>query len=187
MKRTMLALAIALVATQASAAVTVGAANTGNCYPFSCFAGEFGAGAVYQQVYSASAFSGALDFNRISFYKQTGGLLDTASYSVLFSITDKAVGGLGSDLSNNLGAAQQHFGVFSLSGAMPDVLTLTGNTFHYDPTQGNLLMQVTVESVSFDSDYSSFFQADNSGYLASQGNRTNLKRGREAERDRDRK
>lgn len=159
MKRIFLALLFCFSTVQAHANVVVGNNDGINCYPFSCFSGEYNQGAVYQQIYDASAFSGALDFNKISFFKSLGGSMDTATYTVSFSTTTSLLG----NSSYLNGADLQLFGTFSLSGNMPDVLTLTGSLFHYDPQMGNLLMQVVADTDAPNTGYNSFFQADYTG------------------------
>ena len=52
----------------ASAQLTIGAPATGaNCFPFGC-----GSGTVYQQVNSASSFSGPLSINAITLFNGGG-------------------------------------------------------------------------------------------------------------------
>jgi hypothetical protein len=52
-----LCLAALVAAAPAGASVTIGTAASGNCYPFSCFAGD--GGQVYQQVLSKGRVLGA--------------------------------------------------------------------------------------------------------------------------------
>ena len=138
--------------------VTVGQNTGGNCYPFSCFASD--GGSLYQQVYAASAFSGAGMINSISFYRSQGGAMDNATYTLRLSTTGRAVGALSSTPANNVGADVSVFGTFSLGGAMPDVLTFTGLPFLYNPAAGNLLLDVSVTYSGENYGYRSYFQAD---------------------------
>lgn len=152
------------LAGSAQADVIVGSYDGGNCYPFSCGASD--GVTTYQQIYSADAFSGVLTFNAISFFldeDEGPGLMDSATYTVSFSTTSKAVDGLDTEFANNIGGDSAVFGVFSLSGVMPSILTLTGNAFTYDPTQGNLLMTVEISGLTEANPYESFFQADYTG------------------------
>ncbi|MBD1893106.1 PEP-CTERM sorting domain-containing protein [Coleofasciculus sp. FACHB-129] len=89
--------------------------------------------------------------------------MDSATYKVSFSTTSKAIGGLNTNYLDNIGADNTEFGQFNLSGSMPDVLTLTGNTFNYKPLVGNLLMTVEVLGLTETGGYQSFFQADSTG------------------------
>ena len=150
----------------ASQAVTVGNFNASNCYPFSCAASD--GETVYQQIYTSSAFSGTTSFDSIDFFKSYGTSLDSATYDVSFSTTSKFVSGLDtSNYLNNIGSDSSSFGTFNLSGLMPDTLSLSGNTFNYDPNAGNLLMTVLLSNLTEPHSYQSFFQADSSGSSAS--------------------
>ncbi|MCC7499708.1 MAG: PEP-CTERM sorting domain-containing protein [Bryobacterales bacterium] len=154
------------LAATGQAAVTVGSYDAGNCYPFSCAAGD--GITAYQQVYDASAFLGPLTFNQINFFMNDGGPMDAATYTVSFSTTTQSVMGLDdTDYTANQGPDEALFGVFNLSGTMPAVLTLTGNTFNYDPVIGNLLMTVLISEPSEIGDYGSFFWADQTGEVTS--------------------
>jgi hypothetical protein len=177
------ALAVAAVAavvlaapTAASATgIVVGSADAGNCYPFSCFAsqppsdppGLWGAGTTYQQVYAASAFSGAISISSVSFFQDVPGPMDSASYRISFSTTAAGVSGLDTTWANNIGGDAAEFGTYSLSGAMPPVLTFVGTPFVYDPGAGNLLMQVDVLGLTEPHVYESFFWADYTGVVTS--------------------
>jgi hypothetical protein len=146
--------------------VTVGQYDSGNSYPFSGFASD--GGSVYQQIYASSEFPGLISFNSITFYRDDvntplGSLMDSASYTVSFSTTSAALAGLDSDPNNNIGGDSAFFGSYSLSGAMPATLTLTGNTFSYNPGAGNLLMTVVVDGLTEGHAYESYFQADYTG------------------------
>lgn len=152
-------------AREAAAGTIVGVNDNGNCYPFSCAASD---GVVtYQQVYSAAAFGGPLSFDSISFFKSTGTDMDTADYAIYFSTTSMPVLGLDGNPANNLGADNALFGNFTIGGAMPNVLTLVGNTFNYDPSDGNLLMTVYISNLTTNNGYESFFQADYTGVQTS--------------------
>jgi hypothetical protein len=152
---------ILLSATQALAATTVGtASSTGsNCDPFSC-AGRYGY-TEYQQDYAATAFSGMTSFNEISFYAASGyagDKMDPATYAVSFYLTPSATA------SSNLGSNEQTllgtFGAFTLGGTLPSTLTLTGSTINYDPSQGNLLMDVVITNASNGGNPLGYFAGD---------------------------
>jgi len=164
MRRLALAAGLAFTfgATQAGAQITVGNADSGNCYPFSC--GPTDGLTEYQEAYNAAAFGGITTFNTISFAKNVDfGPMDSGTYSISFYLAANPVGGLSSNLANNLGTLLGSFGTFSLSGAMPNVLSLTGSTITYDPSNGDLLMDVSVSGTSFNGQYNSFFNADYTG------------------------
>jgi hypothetical protein len=152
--------ALTAVATPA-AALTVGNADGGNCYPFSCGASD--GVTQYQEVYMASAFPGALSFNSVSFGQNIAGQMDSATYGVSFYLTSADVNTLSSDLGSNEGALLGTLGTFTLGGSMPTVLTLKGNNISYDPTMGNLLMNVVITNLTASNGYQSFFNADFTG------------------------
>jgi hypothetical protein len=155
------ALVMGLVtAVNAHAGLTVGNDDGGNCYPFSCLPSD--GGTRYQQVYSAGAFSSSMLINSLSFYKSSGGSLNSASYTLSLSTTSKNVKFLDtSNPANNIGSDNTVLGTFALSGMIPDVLTFTGSTFNYDPTMGNLLLDVVVSNVITANGYGSFFKGTN--------------------------
>lgn len=128
----------------AQAGITVGTATSANCYPFGCFGDS--EGTRYQQVFSAAAFSGPITINNISWYtsnRNGAGKFESASYTVSLSTTGKTVNHLDeNNLDNNLGSNHQFFGNYLLSGNAQPVLTFSGKAFNYDPTQGNLLLDI---------------------------------------------
>lgn len=147
-----------------SAGTVVGSNDGGNCYPFSCFASD--GGTLYQEVYSSSAFSSPITITNLTFYQAPGfgGSMDDAYYTIDLSTTPSNVGD-GYPLT--VGADDQVFGTFHVSGNMPTQLTFTGTPFNYNPSNGNLLMQVTVGTVNSTVGYSSFFEADYTGSVVS--------------------
>jgi hypothetical protein len=162
MKLRFFAIAVAAVACAgaAHASTTVGDSSEVNCYPFSCFAGD--GGVLYQQLYDASAFPGAIDVGSVTFFRADDGLMDSASYDIAFYLSDRPLDGMSETPGDNLGFLLADWGNFSLSGLMPAELTFDGVDFTYDPADGNLLMQVTVTAVGATVGYDSFFQADSS-------------------------
>lgn len=147
-------------------ATIIGQDNFPNCYPFACFAMD--GGTVYEQLYSKTAFSGPIDISSIDFYAEmdsAGQPMDSAIYTISFSTVSN--GSFSTSSSPDLisqGANSQVFGTFNISGTMPATLTLTGTTpFEYNPSMGNLLMYVTVDSIESTCYYCSFFKSDISG------------------------
>ncbi len=154
-----------LAAAPAAADVTVGSNEGGNCYPFSCLPTD--EGVWYQQVYSATAFGGPINISAISVFKSQGGAMDTATYTLNFYTTGAAVNDLSTGRATNQGALLGSFGSFVVSGEMPDVLTFAGPAFSYDPSGGNLLLDVSITAASPLNAYNSFFQADYQGVQTS--------------------
>lgn len=150
--------ALTAIATPAGAAITVGNDDSGNCYPFGC--GAYDGLTEYQEVYMASAFPGPLSFSSVSFGQNSPGLMDSATYTVSFYLTSATVTTLSSDLSSNEGTLLGTLGTFTLGGAMPAVLTLNGTAINYNPSMGNLLMDVVISDPTAYNGYESFFNAD---------------------------
>jgi hypothetical protein len=124
--------------------------NTGNCFPFSCaYNGE------YQQVYTSSAFSGQLTITDLSFYNTAFNSLATSmnsgKWTISLSTTSADWNTLSGTSANNIGG--DNMTVFSGNLSQPwafgDTLNILLSTaFTYDPTDGNLLMDVTVSGAS---------------------------------------
>ena len=164
--------AIPIFTAPANAQVTVGTSEIGNCYPFSC--GYFG---TYQQVYSSSAFSGPLTVNSVDFFTTVyEGTLNTGRYTFAFYYTDLPVDGLSGTPANNRGVLLSNFGTFNIAGLAPTTLTFSGNSYLYDPSQGNLLLDVFVDNVT---EFGSSAQDidDDSGDLSSRYFRDNYSGG----------
>ena len=133
---------IALTGTCLSAmAGTVIFAETGssNAYPFN-FSGYSGE---YQQVYSASSFNGPVDITAITFF--TGPISDssiTGNYTLDLSTTSASPLHLSTNYASNTGADNAVF----FNGSVSSSLTFTGTPFLYDPSKGNLLLDVEVHT-----------------------------------------
>ena len=139
-----------------AASVTVGTANFANCFPFLCNNSGTNVGIAigYQQVYAASAFPGTTTINSETFYhifaSQYGGsntlLGGTSTFDL--STTSAPVGGLASTLANNIGADNTTVLTVTIpAGGVPfgSSYTFINTTpFTYDPTIGNLLLDITV-------------------------------------------
>jgi hypothetical protein len=140
----------------ATAQVTVGTPSIGGlCVPFGCsYSG------VYQQVYGSTAFSGPTAINTIEFlFPQYGNEWtdNTGSYTIAFYLTSQPVNGLSTNPAANQGALLSSFGTFTPGFSY----TFTGNGFNYDPTLGNLLMQVTSTGTPSDSNALAYSSATN--------------------------
>ena len=137
-------------------AVDVGLANFSNCLPFGCATANFIT--EYQQVYSSSSFFShtiPFDIAAVSFFTTldpTPEMMTPGTYTIIFSTTSAPVGGLDTiTLSNNVGlVGSQVFFSGTLGGTVGTDLTIGGNgatpIFVYDPTQGNLLLDITISS-----------------------------------------
>ena len=137
----LLAVAAVLVPTSAAPqAVTVGQAVEGVCFPFNCY-GETGH-TRYQQLYAASAFSGPIVFNRLTFFgdASANAQINAGNYSIRFSTTTASINGLNPLMNANVGTPLVQF----FSGFLDGGLSIAGSTVAYDPALGNLLMDVTI-------------------------------------------
>lgn len=150
MKRTLItlcSLCCLSIGTLLGSSITVGTDNGSNAFPFS--GPFFGyAGTDYQEAYASSDFSGPVDITAIDFFLGSGftGSLYSGTYTLSFSIISNNIGSLSStNLAGNIGTGNTVFDVANLSGSAPSVLTFTGTSpFLYDPTQGNLLLDISV-------------------------------------------
>jgi PEP-CTERM motif len=123
--------------------IIIGTPNDGGCLPFSCGTGFQGV-TRYQQVFASSAFSNTIAINQIDFAVQTPGDFALGTYSISFAYTLHPVGGLLTDLSSNPSSNMASFMSVDLSGSVPPTLSLPGTPFTYDPSLGNLLLDVSV-------------------------------------------
>jgi len=133
----------------------------GNCLPFGCDIGI----TRYQQVYSGTAFSGPMSIAEIDFFSFINqmtppGELASGTFILSLSTTSKPIGGLDtSDMNNNVGTDNALFSVATLTGGPSgSLLSFVGDTFFYDPTLGNLLLDVQWLGFSH-SGIEAFFQA----------------------------
>ena len=146
---------LALGAGCLKANVTYGTFDSGNCIPFMCndSGTSSGQSVDYQQVYTASGFSGATTITGIDWYldaADSGANVNLLGGSYTFSWGYAAFGSV-DNLSSTL--ASNYVGGPNLLGTAPvpaggvaygAVLALTGINFNYDPSLGDLLLEVVV-------------------------------------------
>ncbi len=147
----LLGVAILLSATAASAGLIVigapGDPGGGNTFPFG--AKQAGIGTRYQQVYNSNQFPGLITIQDLVFFNinREPGSIRTANYDIHLSTTSKAVNGLDtSNFNSNVGANDIQVFNDILTGPV-DISThtfriLLTSTFTYDPSQGNLLLDI---------------------------------------------
>ena len=129
--------------------LTVGAPGDpggGDCAPFGCVIR-------YQQVYNSNLFSSPFNINTLSFFNKnySSGSISAANYLVRLSTTDKAVNGLSSTFDDNTGADSQVFFQGNLGGSIVGgKFDISGNSFAYDPSKGNLLLDILKSGGGFD-------------------------------------
>lgn len=115
-----------------------GDASAGNCLPFGCETAE------YQQVYAAVQFAGPVTITGLTFYnlEVPGGSVAAGTYEIRLSTTSAAVNGLSVDFGANVGADEALFAVFNGGVLAGPSFTISGDGFAYDPSKGNLLMDI---------------------------------------------
>jgi hypothetical protein len=120
--------------------------NSGNCIPFLCNVAGQVANVDYQQVYASGAFAGPTSVSSLAFYDNTNfagsTLVIGGTYSVYLSTTSAAVNGLSTNLASNRGADWTLFGSFTAGTDTNPQITITGTAFSYDPSAGNLLVEL---------------------------------------------
>jgi len=138
-------------ATAASAQIVVGTGTDGNCIPFTC---NLSVGSFYQEIYAAGAFTGSGFITEIDFFRNQTGMLNTMSFTLSLSTTTKGlnvngIGGISTTTPNaNDGADNTLFGTYSIGGAAPAILSFLGTPYFYDPSAGNLLLDLRVTSLT---------------------------------------
>lgn len=125
----------------AASAQVVGSGSGSNCFPFGC---SLGSATVFQQVYSASNFGGVVSISGLRFFREREGALRNGTYDFYLSTTSAAVDGLSGTFDANRGADNMFWGQFVLGGDAPSELSFVGRPFVYDPTGGNLLLDIRI-------------------------------------------
>ena len=142
--------------------ITVGVNNGGNGFPF----GASGTpGNRYQEAYSSSLFSGPITITGIDFFRSgVNGTLWGGTFLLSLSTISANVNSLSNVFFNsNLGANNALFASMTLSGAAPAVLSFTGGPFLYDPSQGNLLLDISIANLANNSPSAAFEDENGSG------------------------
>ena len=129
-----------------AAAVTVGSYDSGNCYPFSCndSGTSVGQSIDYQEMYLGTAV-GSITIHSLTFYSWPGGNTPSllgGTYDITLGTTTEPMGsGYPIALSN-----VATFDDLTISSAQPitSSLTFNGAPYTFDPSSGNLVMEVVV-------------------------------------------
>jgi len=117
--------------------------------------GEWSNTTRYQQIYISSIFSSSGYLESMAFAPIRDGYF-SADITIKLSYSDKSIGNLSTDLESNILTGSQAV-VFSQSGFYQDVTGGTENfsllfdfghnDFFYDPTMGNLLLDIAISNV----------------------------------------
>jgi hypothetical protein len=145
--------ALLVCAAVQGATLTVGnpPKTDGNCIPFGCPNSSGPGLTTFQQVYNANLFSNPILITGVRFFNtaESQGSITPATYSFGFTTTAKVPGAL--DLGS--AAANASSGVASFwSGQLGGPIgggsfqVIASNPFLYDPTKGNLLLQIDVQN-----------------------------------------
>lgn len=137
-------LCFASAGTLLGSSLTVGSDNGANTFPFG--GPVFGnPGTEYQEAYASSNFAGPTLISGIDFFQAGSGDLYAGTYTLSLSVISNSIDTLSStDLASNFGPDNTVFDTVFLSGAAPGELSFTGTPFLYDPSQGNLLLNISI-------------------------------------------
>lgn len=160
-----LILTFILVGHLAAATITVGLPSEvefGNCMPFGCPILGGATFTEYQQIYSSAVFASPVSISQLSFFKKWSiGNVQSATYTFRLSTTSKAMSGLSNVLSENIGLDNTEFFSGVLSGPIPGgILTVSGQPFYYDPSAGNLLLDILISNATNSGTTASFERSD---------------------------
>ena len=154
----LMAALLATISTVASATpLVVGVGSSANAFPFG---GSFANPTTYQQVYSHTSFgTAAVGISALSFTLRSGTVTD-GTFTLDLSTTAKAVDALDTSIfANNVGPDQKQVFTGALAGELSDhTLTFTFAPFRYDPSAGNLLLNIATSGIP--NSFVGFFKAD---------------------------
>jgi hypothetical protein len=146
--------AVSLAAPPLRGQLIGGAAPTSNFIPFGGVptSANVGPATVYQQIYNAASWtSGPVTISAVRFFKvpQSVGSHRSGTYELYLSTSARSVTGAGGlsrfDFDGNRGADNVLFATRTLGGPATElVLEFLGGGFTYDPSAGNLLVDIRV-------------------------------------------
>lgn len=166
MKILNVAVATAMLAAAAAPAVAtplvIGNGSSNNSFPFG---GSYLPNpTTYQQIYAASKFgSTPISISSISF-KLLSGTVANGVFTLSLSTSSRSLTNLdGVNFASNIGAdAKQIFSGALIGQLQGDMLTFNFAPFNYDPTKGNLLLNVGVTGLvgNYGANFAGSFAAD---------------------------
>jgi hypothetical protein len=125
----------------------------------------------YQQVYSSTAFPGAISISSISFFLSPSAGIDNELYpqTITISLSTTSIGVDHLYYHAPQGSDAQTFGTFRIGGTSPEILTFQGSPFLYNPLKGNLLVQIGTPFLTppYTEIDNALFESDDSGALTS--------------------
>jgi PEP-CTERM motif len=158
--RYILAAVLALGSSGALAStVTIGSDTSNNCAPFGC---SVGGNWDYLQIFSAKAFSGPITFDKITFFDTSfPGPVLSGDYNVSFSTTSAPLGVLSQPPSLRNTSA---FFSGALGGPLiGNSFSIAGSPYTYNPSTGNLVMQIVVTNQQIKDGGGQYLDADEGG------------------------
>ncbi len=143
-----------LSSTASAAPINVGEELDGlNCIPFGCDLAQ-----QTQYIYGAELFSEPLNIDAFGFWSVAGqGNLVSGSFDIRFSITDADPADTNLPLEDNFGEVDHYFTDLTLDGSNDHPFTISGETFYYDPSDGNLLIDIRADGeLTHEGDWANF-------------------------------
>ena len=135
------------------AQVTVGVAfpSSGNAVPF----GSSSFGNEYQQIYTATAFPGSFSIGSIDFFHTQfdvgSGIFATGTYNIFLGTTSRAITAIDPIFANNETTQLVPFATLMIArgtSAAAPTFTIVGIPFVYNPSLGNLLLDIQYSTTS---------------------------------------
>jgi len=173
--KTLIILSLIFSAHNALAIPTVvGTWDSANCLPFQCTPTPFAWPSRYMQIYDASLFDSAFSINSIEFFKTSSDAnLMSFDYVINLSTTNSSSTSYSLTFADNYGADMALFSEGYFAPSNGDFLSFGGDSFFYDPNDGNLLFEISITNMtgidrnlprslqfSFDPGMQRFFGAD---------------------------
>lgn len=156
LKRTLMVVAALLsIAAYADADVLVGTpgpAATQDCIAFGC-------GNTAQFVFDSSYFAGPISITELQFFNsvpENPDTFDPGTYTFKLATSTNDFLTPSATFANNVGGDEQLFATVVIAGgAVPPVFSFTGTPFNYDPTNGDLLLEI--DKAGSTNTFSAFF------------------------------
>jgi hypothetical protein len=120
-----LSVVIACSASSAGAVTALSATWTDSCAKTTCFNDK----GVFSKSFSASTFEGPIRVGQLALSRSVLGTLDGQTFRLFFSIGGEEVGS---------------WGKFTMGGIGGDFLSFGGESFVYDPAQGDLILTLEI-------------------------------------------
>lgn len=124
-----------------------------NCIPFGC-------DLAYQTqlIYGSELFSEPMNIDAFGFWSVAGqGNLVDGSFDIRFSVTDADPADTNNQLDENFGEIDHYFTHLTLDGSSDHPFTIDGDTFSYDPEDGNLLIDIRADGeITHEGDWANF-------------------------------